>query len=346
MTVPNELMTGGPYSGNGVNTTFEFDFKTFLATDVDLVHQDSGGVETPLTNGIDYTVALNADQNNDPGGVITYPAATSTLAILPTGEKLAANHDPTFTQGADLLQGGAYDPAVVEDALDRCTILANKAHTLASRAIIIPLSDGTMDLELPTVDNRKGKALIFDTVTGAPTVGTPTTQTLIGYDDTDTSGTKDRLVDNLRMNDLSQLQLKYLHLKANRSQDKYGFYRKEIWDLNNITSWTTLRVLTPNLTPNGFLGFISILLMGHTSSIGDGVIRDEYAIRAAGAITQERTLETGANLPQFRITEASEVLTIQVQSSNGTNSMSGMADLEIWFPRDFAGGGPTEWTIT
>ena len=55
--------------------TFPFSFKVFEAEDVVVIKlEDSTSIETTLALTTDYTVTLNQDQNNNPGGSITLTA--------------------------------------------------------------------------------------------------------------------------------------------------------------------------------------------------------------------------------------------------------------------------------
>ena len=71
MTISSENRKAGPFSGNGVTTAFPFTFKVFAATEVYVVRADEDGVETVLVQNSGNTVALNPNQNTNPGGTVT-----------------------------------------------------------------------------------------------------------------------------------------------------------------------------------------------------------------------------------------------------------------------------------
>ncbi|MDE1154418.1 MAG: hypothetical protein PW735_01665 [Acidobacteriaceae bacterium] len=79
MTISSTTRRAGPFAGNGVTTVFPFAFKVFAKTDVSVAVVDSQGNQTALTLDSDYSVALNADQNANPGGNITYPISGTAL---------------------------------------------------------------------------------------------------------------------------------------------------------------------------------------------------------------------------------------------------------------------------
>ena len=81
MTVPVATRKAGPYTGNGVNDEFAFDFKVFAAADLRVILTEiATGAESDLVLDSDYSVALNPDQGADPGGDITYPISGSPMA--------------------------------------------------------------------------------------------------------------------------------------------------------------------------------------------------------------------------------------------------------------------------
>jgi hypothetical protein len=152
LTVAATTRRAGPYAGNGVATTFDFEFKVFAKTDIAVVLADEIGTETELVLDSDYSVALNADQNADPGGTITYPISGSPLA---TGEVLAIVGDLAYSQTTQLPNGGAYNASVVERALDRITILVQQILETANRGVqlaVTAATDGSSRLPAPVAN--------------------------------------------------------------------------------------------------------------------------------------------------------------------------------------------------
>lgn len=137
----------GPFNGNGAQTAFPFEFKTFAAADLMVVHTDDAGAETTLVLDSDYSVALNADQDANPGGTATYPISGSPL---PTGETLTIVSDLDYTQETDIVNAGGFYPQVIENALDRITMLVKQVNTTVRRALQLAVStpDG-VDVTLP-----------------------------------------------------------------------------------------------------------------------------------------------------------------------------------------------------
>ena len=123
MTISSTVRKAGPYSGTGVVVPYPFAFKVFTSADVLVVKTPAtvGAADVVLALTTDYTVALNADQNVNPGGSVTLVVA------LAAGEKLTVNSNVQALQPAAFTMGGGFYPSVVEDALDRMAILAQQA---------------------------------------------------------------------------------------------------------------------------------------------------------------------------------------------------------------------------
>jgi hypothetical protein len=137
----------GPFNGNGSQTAFPFEFKTFAEEDLLVVRTDEDGLETILVLDSDYSVALNADQNADPGGTVTYPVSGDEL---PAGETLTIASNLDYTQETDITNGGGFYPQVIEDALDRSVMLVKQVNEKVDRALRLAVStDDSVDVTLP-----------------------------------------------------------------------------------------------------------------------------------------------------------------------------------------------------
>ena len=142
-------------NGNDVAVAFPFTFKVFVEADLTVILTDALGVNTTQAITTDYTVSLNADQNNNPGGtvtMITAPATGETLIITRVLEEL---------QETDIANGGGFYPEVLEDALDRLTMLNQQNTATTNRALVAPLAEASIDT-LPSIADRASKYLAFD----------------------------------------------------------------------------------------------------------------------------------------------------------------------------------------
>ena len=134
MTISSEVRKAGPFDGNDVADTFPFAFKVFTPADLLVIRADPTGDETVLTMGSDYTVALNPDQNEAPGGSVTLNAP------LATGYVLAVTSQVGNLQPVDLTNQGGFYPNVINAALDRATIQIQQLAEEMSRAAKLPIT--------------------------------------------------------------------------------------------------------------------------------------------------------------------------------------------------------------
>jgi hypothetical protein len=166
VTISSQTRTAGPFTCNGSTTSFPFSFKVFLATDIVVVlRTDLTGAESNLVLGSDYTVALNADQNANPGGTI------NTIGAFASGFTLTATSNLAYLQPTDLTNQGGFYPKVITNALDRLTIFVQQLAQRLGRALVFPISDGPLDGTLPATNFRKGRVLAFHETTGLPVAG-------------------------------------------------------------------------------------------------------------------------------------------------------------------------------
>lgn len=167
--VPNTPRLAGPYDGNDSATSFPFAFKIFEAADLQVVLLDSLDTESSLTLDSDYTVTMNADQDANPGGTVTYPVSGSPLA---TGERLTIRGLLEIEQQTDITNLGGFYPQIYEDALDRLTMLVAQVNEDLDRTVRVPVSLADVDTNLPIP--VAGSALIWNEDGTAIVNGVPT----------------------------------------------------------------------------------------------------------------------------------------------------------------------------
>jgi hypothetical protein len=160
MTISSTTRRAGPFAGNGATTSFPFAFKVFKTSDVKVTHTDTvTDYESVLTLNADYSVTLNADQDAYPGGSITYPISGSRLSAT---ETLAAISDVSPVQETDLTNLGRFLPQVIENALDRLTIISQQLLEKVNRALLLSVNETTTPATLPVAADRAGLYLAFD----------------------------------------------------------------------------------------------------------------------------------------------------------------------------------------
>ena len=140
MTVPTETARSGPYLGNGVTDTFAYEFRILAETHLRATIVDSGGIESVLTLGADYSVT---DVGNTSGGsvILTGPLAS--------GLQLVITRNVPATQETDLENQGAFLAEVIETALDKATMLIQQEGERSDRTVTLPVTSLGVSAELP-----------------------------------------------------------------------------------------------------------------------------------------------------------------------------------------------------
>lgn len=133
MSISTTVRKAGPYLGNNVDVAFPFAFKVFQTSDV-VVTRSQGGVETVLALTTDYSVSLNSDQDNAPGGAITLVTALLSTQTMVITSNVAALQPVTVTNG------GGFFPAVFNGVFDRLTILVQQLAEKVGRAFTVPIT--------------------------------------------------------------------------------------------------------------------------------------------------------------------------------------------------------------
>lgn len=172
MTISSTTRRAGPFAGNGVATTFPFTFKVFAKTDLTVLTAGAdGSASAVLTLDSDYSVALNANQDANPGGTVAYPIAGSPMT---SANVLAIVGGLLNTQPTDITNGGGFYPNVIEDMGDRSTIQIQQLAEAQSRALVFSPTDdlSSSATVMPSLSARANMAFGFDG-NGDPTVFAP-----------------------------------------------------------------------------------------------------------------------------------------------------------------------------
>lgn len=158
MTISSSVSKTPTYACNGVTTSFPYEFRILTATDLTVIVEDAAGVQTTLVLGVNYFLT---GVGEEAGGLIT------TVVAYPAGSSLTGIRTPSFLQGVDLQNQGAFFAQVIEDALD---LAAMRDQTLLARvlnAIRAPDTEA-VEMVLPSATLRANKYMLFD-ANGAPT---------------------------------------------------------------------------------------------------------------------------------------------------------------------------------
>lgn len=137
MSISQELRRAGPYISDGSTKAFTFSFKVMKGSDLSVVVADNKDTSVSETlASTNYTVTLNDNQENSPGGTVTLNNA------LPSGKALAILSNAPFLQEKVFTNAGGFYPEVLNDALDTLTIYCQQLKEALGRCLIVP---GTSD---------------------------------------------------------------------------------------------------------------------------------------------------------------------------------------------------------
>ena len=137
MSVQNITRRAGPYVGTGLVSAYTFAFKVFRSEDVKVVRSESADAsaqEEALKFGTDYTVKLNANQDEKAGGTVTLvsPLAEGLRlsilsAITPDQQMVLTNHDGFF-------------PTTLNESADKAIALIQELKEEVGRSLRVPAS--------------------------------------------------------------------------------------------------------------------------------------------------------------------------------------------------------------
>lgn len=136
--IPSTARKAGPFAGDNANTLFNFGFKVFAKTEVQVVKVSASGAETTLVQDSDYSISVNANQLTSPGGTVTYPRVGA--GYLAAGEKLTVIGAMEYGQTASLPNGSAFNAVVIERALDRLAVLIQQVKETSSRVLSLAVN--------------------------------------------------------------------------------------------------------------------------------------------------------------------------------------------------------------
>lgn len=159
------IRVAGPFAADGVQVDFVFEFKVMSASDI-VVYSRVDDIDTPLTYTTDYTVVLNADQDNDPGGTVTTVSALDDMDIV-------ISSDSAFIQPALFTNTGGFYPVVLNASLDRLTILAQELRDVLSRALLVPIgaTPPAIPADIDDITDLLGILTVLAEPSGAGLVG-------------------------------------------------------------------------------------------------------------------------------------------------------------------------------
>lgn len=168
MTIPATSRVSPIYQGNASATAFAFSYKTYAKQELQVIVSDGITPQTLVLDS-DYSVSLNADQVNTPGGSVTYPISGSPLAV---GRTLVVVSAVPNQQDLSLPTGGAFNAASVELGFDRQEVQLQQFNDTLNRTIRVPVGE-SISAPLPAALTRANYILGFDGL-GNPVAVVPT----------------------------------------------------------------------------------------------------------------------------------------------------------------------------
>ena len=126
------------FQGNGATVEFPFAFTVWNATEIKVQVTGPDGVIQDVT--AQCSVLLS-----ESGGTVTYAPGG---APLPFGHTLVILRNMPFLQDVKLITGTRFDPAVIEEALDRATAERQQLLEKVNRAVVVPADSANPPEEL------------------------------------------------------------------------------------------------------------------------------------------------------------------------------------------------------
>lgn len=141
MTVTSGTPNRVQESGNGVKTSFDFAWKIFNSSEIEVYKVDTTtDVATLQTITADYTVVFDTEAGT---GTVTY-----TVAPLITEQSLIISNF-AITQETDIPTASNFPEVSIENGLDKLTLLVNQNQEQLNRGIRLPVQSQLSGLSIP-----------------------------------------------------------------------------------------------------------------------------------------------------------------------------------------------------
>lgn len=126
------------FQGNGAAVTFPFSFRVWDAAELLVQVTGADGIARDVTAHCSIVLS-------DDGGTVTYAPGGVPLSA---GHTLVILRNMSFLQDVKLITGTRFDPAVIEEALDRATAERQQLLEKVSRAVVVPADSADPPEEL------------------------------------------------------------------------------------------------------------------------------------------------------------------------------------------------------
>lgn len=157
------------YTATAGQTVFAYNFPVYEATDINVFQITTAGVISELSTPADFTVSDVGQQGGGNVTLVVGAALNDNIVIAGDLPELKASN---FNQSSDFYKDS------INTAFSKIVMMAQQNRRDVDRSIHLDPADitdvDTVSLKLPLTDDRKGKYLFFDGVTGAVTVNAAT----------------------------------------------------------------------------------------------------------------------------------------------------------------------------
>ena len=155
MTVSSTTVKNS-YSGNGSTTSFNYTFKIFADSDLQVIIRSSTGTETTKTITTHYTVSGAGNTN---GGSVTFTSGN----IPANGETVVLRRNVPQTQAIDYIANDPFPAETHEEGLDRATMTTQQVQEELNRSIKLSRTNTMTSTEFTVgATDRASKVLGFD----------------------------------------------------------------------------------------------------------------------------------------------------------------------------------------
>lgn len=143
-------------SGDGSTAAFNYTFKIFADSEMEVIIRSSTGTETTKTLTTHYTVS---GAGNDAGGTVTFTSGN----IPASGETVVLRRNLALTQGTDYVENDPFPANSHEDGLDRLTMITQGIQEELDRAIKASKTNTISSVEFAiSAADRANKIFAFD----------------------------------------------------------------------------------------------------------------------------------------------------------------------------------------
>lgn len=144
MSISTEARSSQLLVGDGSTKTYAFAFKVFDSSTDITIYEATGEASEKMMSSDLYTVTLNEDQENYPGGSVTFtnaPAADLKFRIVSSIPYLQKTH---------LMNLGSFSPKTLNEVFDKLCALIQQVRLLADRALVVPYTQDKTPEEVLT----------------------------------------------------------------------------------------------------------------------------------------------------------------------------------------------------